>query len=158
MRISHKGLYALKALVVLARREGQGAVKVREMAWAGGVPGTSLELIMLELKTVGIVESTRGSKGGYQLHRSPSAIQLSDVIRLIDGPLAPMGDADRLRSLIARDTRHRALYKMFLDVRDEVARIFDRTSLADIAKEPALRPRCQTLIHQKRGSKILPQR
>jgi hypothetical protein len=66
-----------------------------------------------------IVESIRGAKGGYQLRRPPSQIRLSEVIRLIDGPLAPFGDADQLRVLIARDVDHRALYQVFLDVRTE---------------------------------------
>jgi hypothetical protein len=51
-----------------------------------------------------IALSARGAKGGYQLRRPPSQIRLSEVIRLIDGPLAPFGDADQLRALIARDT------------------------------------------------------
>jgi DNA-binding IscR family transcriptional regulator len=58
---------------------------------------------------------------------------LSEIIRLIDGPLAPFGDAEQLRSLIDRDAEHRALYQVFLDVRDAAAKILDSTSLANIA-------------------------
>ena len=83
-----------------------------------------------------IVESIRGAKGGYQLRRPPSEIRLSEVIRLIDGALAPFGDADQLRVLIARDADHRALYQVFLDVRDGAARILENTSLADIINDP----------------------
>ena len=98
--------------------------------------GKFLELILLELKNARIVESVRGTKGGYQLRRPPAQIRLSEVIRLIDGPLAPFGDADQLRALIARDTDHRALYQVFLDVRDGAARILENTSLGDIIKDP----------------------
>jgi Rrf2 family protein len=66
------------------------------------VPRKFLELILLELKNARIVESACGSKGGYQLRRPLSQIRLSEVIRLIDGPLAQFGDADQLRDLIAR--------------------------------------------------------
>jgi DNA-binding IscR family transcriptional regulator len=70
------------------------------------------------------------------LRRAPSEIQLSEIIRLVDGPLAPFGDADQLRGLIARDAEHRALYRVFLDVRDAVARILESTTLADIVGGP----------------------
>ena len=96
------------------------------------MPGKFLELILLELKKARIVESIRGAKGGYQLRRPPSEIRLSEVFRLIDGPLAPFGDADQLRVLIARDADHRALYQVLLDVRDAAARILENASLADI--------------------------
>src|SRR6202035_910526 len=79
-----------------------------------------------------IVESVRGAKGGSQLRRPPSEICLSEIIRLIDGPLAPFGDAEQLRSLIDRDLEHRALYQVFLDVRDAAAKILEHTTLADI--------------------------
>jgi Rrf2 family protein len=79
-----------------------------------------------------MVESVRGAKGGYQLRRAPSEIHLSEIIRLIDGPLAPFADAEELRSLIHRDAQHRALYQVFLDVRDAAAKILESTTLADI--------------------------
>ncbi len=61
---------------------------------------------------------------------------MSDMIRLIDGPLAPFGDAEQLRSLIDRDAEHRALYQIFLDVRDAAAKILEHTTLADIVSGP----------------------
>ena len=122
--------------MTLARRYQQGPIKVRDIASEADLPGKFLELILLELKNARIVESIRGAKGGYQLRRPPSEIRLSEVIRLIDGPLAPFGDADHLRSLIARDADHRALYQVFLDVRDAAARILENTSLADIINDP----------------------
>ena len=122
--------------MMLARRHQQGAIKVRDIASQADVPWKFLELILLELKHARIVESARGSNGGYQLRRPPSQIRLSEVIRLMDGPLAPFGDADQLRDLIARDTEHRELYQVFLDVRDVAADILENTSLADIVEKP----------------------
>lgn len=135
MRISQKGLYALQAMMMLARREHQGAIKIREIAYEEDLPEKFLELILLELKNARIVESARGAKGGYQLRRQPSEIALSEIIRLIDGPLAPFGDAEQLRTLIDRDLPHRALYQVFLDVRDAAAQILDNTTLADLVSE-----------------------
>jgi Rrf2 family protein len=132
MKISQKGLYALQAMMMLARHHQQGAIKIRDIAYEGALPEKFLELILLELKNARMVESVRGAKGGYRLRREPSDIHLSEIIRLIDGPLAPFGDAEQLRELIDRDLPHRALYQVFLDVRDAAARILDNTTLADL--------------------------
>ena len=86
------------------------------------------------MKNARIVESVRGAKGGYQLRRPPSEIHLSEIIRLVDGPLAPFGDADQLRSLIVSDADHRALYEVFLKVRDSAAKILESTSVADLIR------------------------
>ena len=136
MKISQKGLYALQAMMMLARRYSQGAIKIRDIAYEENLPEKFLELILLELKNARMVESARGAKGGYALRRSPSEIHLSDIIRLIDGPLAPFGDAEQLRVLIDKDHAHRALYKVFLDVRDAAAAILENTTLADIVSAP----------------------
>src|SRR5262245_58049802 len=136
MKISQKGLYALQALMMLSRNYQQGAIKIRDIAYEETLPEKFLELILLELKNARIVESVRGAKGGYQLRRAPSQIALSEVVRLIDGPLAPFGDAEQLRSLINRDAEHRALYQVFLDVRDAAAKILEHTTLADLINGP----------------------
>jgi Rrf2 family protein len=138
MKISQKGLYALQAMIMLARHHQQGAIKIREIAREESLPEKFLEIILIELKNARLVESTRGARGGYRLRRAPSDIHLSEVIRLIDGPLAPLGDADQLRDLIKRDASHRALYKVFLAVRNAAARILEGTTLADIANSPDL--------------------
>ena len=118
--------------MMLARHHHQGAIKIREIAYEEDLPEKFLELILLELKNARMVESVRGAKGGYQLRRDPAEIKLSEIMRLIDGPLAPFADAEQLRVLIDRDLSHRSLYQVFLDVRDAVAHILDNTSLADL--------------------------
>ena len=140
MKISQKGLYALQAMMMLARHHQQGAIKIREIAYEEGLPEKFLELILLELKNARLVESVRGAKGGYQLRRTPAEIPLSEVIRLIDGPLAPFGDAEQLRELIGRDLPQRTLYQVFLDVRDAAAKILDHTTLADLLANDDIRP------------------
>lgn len=135
MRISKKGLYALQALAVLARSYRKGTLKIREIAAQEDIPESFLELILLDLKTARIVESVRGAHGGYRLRRPPSKVFLGEVIRTVDGPLAPFGDAESLRQLVQRDKRHSALFQIFLDVRNAAARILDHTSLADISDE-----------------------
>jgi len=139
MKISQKGLYALQAMMMLARHHHQGAIKIREIAYEEDLPEKFLELILLELKNARMVESVRGAKGGYQLRRDPTEIRLSEIMRLIDGPLAPFADAEQLRVLIDRDLPHRALYQVFLDVRDAAAKILENTTLADLISGTAPR-------------------
>ena len=122
--------------MTLARRYSHGTVKIRHIASEGDLPEKFLELILVELRNARMVESVRGAKGGYRLRRPPSEIRIGEIVRLIDGPLAPLGDADQLRSLILRDADHRALYQVFLDVRDAAANILDNTTLADLLERP----------------------
>jgi Rrf2 family protein len=153
MKISQKGLYALQAMMMLARHYNQGAIRIRDIAYEEELPEKFLELILLELKNARIVDSVRGAKGGYQLRRAPSEIRLSEVVRLVDGPLAPFGDAEQLRSLIDRDAAHRALYQVFLDVRDAAAKILESTTLADIA-DPSPTPKQKR--RKKSDATVLP--
>src|SRR5277367_5459962 len=132
MNISQKGLYALQALIFLARRYGKGAIKIREIAAADDLPEKFLELILLELKHARIVESVRGAKGGYRLKRAPAKIFLGEIIRTIDGPLAPFEDAQSLRRHVEHDKKHGPLFRVFLAVRNAASDILDHTSLADI--------------------------
>jgi len=151
MKTSQKGLYALQAMMMLARHHNQGAIKIREIAYEEGLPEKFLELILIELKNARLVESARGAKGGYQLRRDPAQISLAEIIRLIDGPLAPFGDAEQLRDLISHDIPHRALYQVFLDVRDAAAEILEKATLADMIADPE--PRGSKGSKRKKGKK-----
>lgn len=125
--------------MTLARQYPHGTLKIWQIASDSGLPGKFLELILVELRNARLVESTRGAKGGYKLRRAPSEIRLSEIVRLIDGPLAPFGDADELRSLISQDAYHRGLYQVFLEVRNAAVRILDNTTLGDIVESSASR-------------------
>lgn len=134
MRISQKGLYALQALIVLARQyPGGGTVRSHEIAQQQDLPRKFLEAILRDLTRARFVVSVRGAHGGYQLQRPPEQIILGDVLRRIDGPLSPFEDADSLRRRVQQDPKHRPLFQLLLDVRDATARILDNTSLAQIS-------------------------
>jgi Rrf2 family protein len=156
MKISQKGLYALQAMMMLARRYKQGAIKIREIAYEEDLPEKFLELILLELKNARMVESVRGANGGYQLRRDPSDIALSEIMRLIDGPVAPFADAEQLRVLIDRDLPHRALYQVFLDVRDAAAKILENTTLADLVSGTSPRGKRSARKKEKQKPAVLP--
>jgi Rrf2 family protein len=156
MKVSQKGLYALQALMMLARRYRQGAIRIRDIAYEENLPEKFLELILLELKNARIVESVRGAKGGYQLRRAPSEIRISEIIRLVDGPLAPFGDAEQLRELIDRDDDRRALYELFLQIRDAAAKILEATTLADLIPGDEQEARAKKSKRKKPEPNVLP--
>ncbi|MGA3295597.1 MAG: Rrf2 family transcriptional regulator [Candidatus Acidiferrales bacterium] len=131
MRISQRGLYALRALTVLAQHP-TGVVKIKDIAAEEQLPEKFLEAILLDLKRARFVDSLRGAHGGYQLKRSPGDISLGEVIRKIDGPLAPFEDAESLRQRVKSDSKHRPLFRILLDVRNATANILDHATLSDL--------------------------
>src|SRR5205807_10201576 len=98
--LSHKSKYALKAMIVLAKEYGQGPVLIADIAQREEIPRMFLELILLELRNRGILHSKKGKGGGYFLGRSPQKITLGEILRDLEGPLAPrMCQPDGLRAL-----------------------------------------------------------
>ena len=132
MKISHRGLYALKALLHLAESYEGGLVKIHEIADEESIPEKFLEGILVTLKNARLVSSERGREGGYRLRRPPEEIQVGEVVRLMDGPLAPLGDAVELAQRVRTESRHAGLFDVFLDVRNAAAAILDHTSLSDL--------------------------
>jgi len=134
MKVSHRGLYALKALIHLAAAYDGGLVKIHQIADLESIPEKFLEGILVTLKNARIVGSQRGREGGYRLRRPPAEILVGDVVRIVDGPLAPFGDAAELAHRVKTEPRHAGLFDLFLDVRNAAAAILDHTSLADLVE------------------------
>ncbi|MET4104239.1 Rrf2 family protein [Roseovarius sp. MBR-78] len=90
--ITHKTKYALKALMVLADEKAGAAeaLRIEEIAQRSGAPKRFLEHILLDLKRAGLIGSKRGRNGGYELIKEPRRISIAEVLRLIDGPMAPL--------------------------------------------------------------------
>ncbi|MGQ0611867.1 MAG: RrF2 family transcriptional regulator [Paracoccaceae bacterium] len=90
--ISQKTKYALKALMVLGDQRALGGppLRIEEIARLSGAPKRFLEHILLDIRNAGIIASTRGRSGGYALAREPSQVSVSELLRLIDGPMAPL--------------------------------------------------------------------
>ena len=134
MRVSSRGLYALKALLHLASAYEEGLVKIHEIAEDEAIPEKFLEGILVTLKNARLVASQRGREGGYRLRRPPSEILVGEVVRIMDGPLAPFGDAAELAHRVRTEPRHAGLFDLFLDVRNAAAAILDHTTLAQIVE------------------------
>src|SRR6266542_152643 len=132
MKISHRGLYALKALLHLAAAHDRGLIKIHEIAAEEAIPEKFLEGILVTLKNARLVTSQRGREGGYRLRRPPAEIMIGEIVRIMDGPLAPLGDAVELAQRVRTEPRHAGLFDVFLDVRNAAAAILDHTTLADV--------------------------
>ncbi len=137
MKVSKRGEYGMRALCHLAEHFGEGVVHIRRIAEQEDIPAKFLEGILLELKRAGFVKSRRGIEGGYALAQEPGEIRLGDVVRVLDGPLAPMSSAEELRQLMERNPRQVGFYAVLMDVRNAVSGIIDRTSLADVVRRTA---------------------
>src|SRR5690349_24970150 len=90
MKLSVRGEYALRALLVLGQHEDDNVLTIAKISERQNIPKRFLEQILNDLKSAGIVESRRGVAGGYRLRRPPEEVTLAEVIRHIEGPLAPV--------------------------------------------------------------------
>jgi Rrf2 family protein len=134
MWVSKKTDYALRALFTLVDNFGGMPIPIRELARRNDVPKRFLEQIMLDCKTQGWVSSTAGIRGGYLLAKNPAKITMGEVVRHFDGILAPIecvSVAGYKRCSQEPVCRFR---RVFLDVRNYVAGVMDRSTLADVAK------------------------
>ncbi len=144
MRLSRRGLYALEALIHLAEAYEHGLVKIHAIAESESMPEKFLEGILVTLKNARIVTSRRGRDGGYRLRRPPREIRVGEVVRMIDGPLAPFGDAVELAERVRTEARHAGLFDLLLEVRNASAAILDNTSLEDlVARNRRLRAKSE---------------
>jgi Rrf2 family protein len=136
--LSKKGKYALRALYHLTRERGRGPVLIATLAQRERIPHKFLELILLHLKNNGLVESKKGRHGGYTLAKEPSKITIGSVIRLIDGPLAPLPCASETAYRKCEeciDESNCGTRIVMRRVRDAMADILDKTTLADVCAE-----------------------
>ena len=140
--LSMKAKYALKALIFMAQTESSAtAVPSKQIAEAENIPQKFLDNILQELRQNGVVESKRGIFGGYVLSKSPRDIFLGDIIRIIDGPLAPIRCASLTAYQKCDDCRDEAqchLRRLMLDVRNATSAILDGRCLEDLVADPAL--------------------
>lgn len=136
--MSRRCEYALRALVdlALARAAGRDRLAVQEIARHERLPERFLEQILIQLRREGILKSFRGRRGGYGLARSPGSIRLGAVVRLLEGPLAPIACASRsaYAACTCPDEERCGLRMVMVEARDALASILDRYSLAEVVR------------------------
>ena len=139
MRLSKRGEYGLRALILLAVKNEQGKndvmLQIKDISEEENIPVKFLEQIMLTLKNGGLLQSRKGSSGGYYLAKPAAEISLGQVVRLLDGPLAPVRCVSQMayEPCGCPDERTCGLRMAMGDVRNAIANILDNTSLADVA-------------------------
>ena len=138
VKLSKRGEYALRALIDfgLTQELGRPLLRVSELAAKEGLPIKFLEQILMQLKAAGYLESRRGKHGGYLLARPPENISVGQVVRLIDGPLAPIACVSQTayERCSCPDEEHCGLRMLMLDVRNAISNILDRFTLADVVE------------------------
>jgi Rrf2 family protein len=136
--ISKKTKYALKALIYLAREYDKGPILISDLARDERIPKKFLELILLSLRNNGILQSKKGKGGGYYLGKSPKSVSMGQVIRILEGPLAPVPCVSETAYATCDECESEELcgIRMVMkDVRDAMAKILDSTTLADVLEK-----------------------
>ncbi len=135
MIISTKGRYGVRAMFVLAKRyEEEALTSIKYIAAEQGISEQYLEQLFSKLKTAGLIESVRGQKGGYRLNSSPSDISVGQILRALEGPLAPsecVVDENEVCAKSESCTTH----NMWKTVYDGINRVVDDMSLADMLND-----------------------
>jgi len=150
MKLSKRGEYALRAMLDLTMAHGldRPLVPLTALAEAQRMPATFLEQILIDLRQAGFLTSTRGKYGGYSLARPPEEILIGDLVRHIDGALAPIGCASvtAYQRCSCPDEEHCGLRLLMVDVRNAIAGILDRYSLKHLAEVTLQRLRRDGLL------------
>lgn len=133
MWVSRRTDYATRAILVLSL-EGGGPLKLDEIARRTAVPLSVLEQVMPTMRTAGLVRSERGPTGGYRLNKKPEEITLERVVRLFQGPLAPISCATRHSPEPCPMTIGCTLREVWEEVRDATIELLGRSTFADLAK------------------------
>ncbi len=138
MKLSKRGEYALRAMIDLgiAKELGRPLLKVSELVEKERLPVKFLEQIFAQLKAAGYISTRRGKEGGYFLAKPPGDISLGQIVRLIDGPLAPIACVSQTayERCSCPEEEYCGLHMLMLDVRNAIARILDSYYLSDIVE------------------------
>ena len=141
MSFSTKGEYGVRLMAQLARRHGHGPASLTEVAEQEDLPRAYLEQLVISLRDANLVRSTRGAHGGYELTRAPEDIKMSDVLRALEGPIAPMiCVSDDGRHATCERTGYCMVNFMWVRVRDAISGTLDSITLADLVPPTARLP------------------
>ena len=148
MKLSTRGRYGLRAMIDMAQSEDKGPIATHTIAERQGISERYLEQLMVPLKRAGLVKSIRGSQGGYILGKSPDNITAGDIIRVLEGPIAPVEcvsesnpeECDRADYCVTR--------VIWTKVRDSIAEVLDSYSLADLVQEAQKSPGKDAFVYK----------
>jgi Rrf2 family protein len=136
MKLSVRGEYALRALLVLGLHYDRDVVRIQTISEQQNIPKRFLEQILTDLKTLGVVESRRGASGGYRLARPPEFVTLAAVIRHIEGPLAPVSCVSErfYEKCSCPDESKCAIRSVMKEVREAIVKILEHVTVAQMCE------------------------
>src|ERR1700730_11946452 len=141
MSVSSKCYYALRAVYALADQPGPEPVKIAEIAEKEQIPIRFLEVILNQLKRGGFVQSRRGAEGGYRLARPADQLTVGEIMRYIDGPIAPVDCVSQTRPKVCEFHGECNFYGFWGRVRQAISDVVDQTNFADLVREDRERKR-----------------
>ncbi len=149
--ISKRTKYGLHALIHLARHYNKGPVLISDLAIEERIPKKFLEAILLDLKKQGFLESKKGKGGGYSLYKHPRDIKMGQIIRILDGTIAPVACVSQhaySKCEECREENYCGIRIVMKEVRDAMANILDKTSLEDVIQKADSQNSEMTLHYQ----------
>lgn len=135
MKLSTKGRYGVKAMFDLAQNYGSGPIPLNSIAQRNSISEHYLEQLIAFLRKAGLVKSVRGAQGGYILSKSPEAITIGDIIRVLEGPIAPVDCVSEEEPEPCNNAEFCVTRSIWARVRDSVADVLDSITLADMLEE-----------------------
>ena len=148
VHFSTRGEYGVRMMVELARHHGSGPISLSEMADHESLPRPYLEQLVVSLREAGLVTSTRGAHGGYQLTREPAEIQMGEVLRALEGPIAPMvcASEDPAHAGVCERMGYCNVNHLWTDRPHAISGALDSITLADLATPRASHPYHSALV------------
>lgn len=137
MRFSTRGRYGVQIMVDLAQHAAEGPISLKSVADRQKLSEHYLEQLIPELRKAGLVKSIRGPQGGYELAKKPEEINIGDVIRVLEGPIAPVECTNQSGSNCCEKTSFCVTREVWVKVRDSINNVVDSISLADLLKDAA---------------------
>ncbi len=132
MKLTTKSEYSILAIIHIARNERRGFIKIEEICSRYDMPKKYLELLFGVLRQSGYIKTRRGTSGGYKLSKPASKISVAEIIRLMDGPLAPVESVSRYFYSETPLSREKKVIKVFKEIRDYVAKRLEKLTFADL--------------------------
>ena len=145
--LSQKCQYALRAVFELAKRLGEGPIKIQEVAKAQAIPSRFLEIILNQLKQAGIVASRRGKSGGYLLDKAPEEVSVGDVIRLVQGPICVVDCRSGAQDGQCPLDGDCVFWPLWEEARKALLQVYDCTTFADLIRNQRERHQAQAATY-----------
>ena len=133
MKLTSKSEYTLLALIFMARKPKGSYVKIEEICQAYDIPKKYLEQLLTIMRSNGLVKTRRGAEGGYALANDSRDITAADIVRIMDGPIAPTDSVSRYFYQATPLEKEDTALELFRDIRDYAAKVMESKTLYDLA-------------------------